>query len=260
MEKFIDLLEFGSAEQKRKMGRPSKIPPFSHYDAYRRSDIDFFISLFSGREELYSPCKKNSDFRQKAFYIIEKKCGHFLAMRKGRNAEKLWLYLFNDFEKMIRNGGDKNDEKSKSIVPFYDCLQFLIPYLEKTDSLSKLTLTTCNAEADDQQVKAKKPKIEHELSEDKLNDDWLQKVIDTVTCQQSTSCTSIQLNSSAPSTCSAKTPNSTANLPTSEKHADIIAYVTNFLEDVPNDKLMLHKVRLFQFIEEEKSRLKEESK
>lgn len=34
---------------------------------------------------------------------------------------------------MIRNGGDKNDEKSKSIVPFYDCLQFLIPYLEKTD-------------------------------------------------------------------------------------------------------------------------------
>lgn len=43
-----------------------------------------------------------------------------------------------------------------------------------------------------------------------------------------------------------------------EKHSDIISCVTKFLEDVPNEKLMLCKVRLFQFIEDEKNRLRKE--
>ncbi|KAF1766277.1 hypothetical protein GCK72_006233 [Caenorhabditis remanei] len=245
------------------MGRPSKIPPFSHYDVYKTSDIDFFISLFSGREELYNPCEEFSERRQKAFHFIEKKCGHFLAMRKGRNAEKLWLYLFNDFEKLIRNGGDRNDEKSKSITVFYDCLKFLIPYLETSDRTNlpimprgKLDLRDDVAIGD-----AKRQKLEDSGSpEEHLDDDWFQRVIETMTNQQSNnSICSISYSIPEPSESgssgiefSCKSGNST----TAERHADIISCVTNFLEEIPNEKLMLCKVRLFQFIEDEKAKMK----
>ncbi|CAI2344735.1 unnamed protein product [Caenorhabditis sp. 36 PRJEB53466] len=269
MEQFMELLDF-NVDSKRKMGRPPKVPPFSHYDAYKRADIDFFISLFSGREELYNPCEEFNEFRQKALHFIEKKCCHFLAMRKGRNAEKLWLYLFNDFEKVLRNGGDKKDDRCKSIMVYFDCLKFLIPYLQKADRMNLPRMSsTFNLLAESLKEEAKRPKLEH--TGDQMNaDDWLQKVIETVTNQPSSSGTGINLSSVLPvDTKTTAFPFATydfeqdeskpvMSLTSSEKHADIISCVTNFLEEVPKEKLMLCKVRLFQFIEEEKKKLKEE--
>lgn len=255
----MELLECNAPDHKRiRMGRPPKIPPYSHYDAYKKSDIEFFISLFTGRAELYNPCETFTEERQKLLHFIEKKCGHFMAMRKGRNAEKLWLYLFNDFEKFIRNASDRNDKRSNPISVYYDCMKFLRPYLKASDETDVPSKSIIIASPNDAVSQPKRSRLdEFQSSEDQLNDDWLQKVMETLASQQAGhSSSSISFNNIVPEVKEFKEVEITKkSVASAEKHSDIISCVTNFLEKVPNEKLMLCKVRLFQFIEEEKSRL-----
>uniref|UniRef100_A0A8R1HME4 Uncharacterized protein n=1 Tax=Caenorhabditis japonica TaxID=281687 RepID=A0A8R1HME4_CAEJA len=164
-----------------RMGRPLKAPPFSHYEAYKGVDVYFFISLFAGREELYSPCEDFCEFRQKAMIFIEK------------NFPNMPSPMFNT-------------------------------------SVQK---------------DLKRPKMEESV-DDKSNDHWLQKVIQTVK-NESTSAEPMLPETSERTV--------TPCEPDQSKHSDIISCVTNFLDEVPNNKLMLYKVRLFQFIEGEKNRL-----
>ncbi|CAI5442516.1 unnamed protein product [Caenorhabditis angaria] len=265
MENFLHFLELAN-EGKRKMGRPPKIAPYSHYDEYKPSDVEFFISLIVGRENLYNPCDEFNEDRQKAFYFIEKKCSHFLAMRKGRNAEKLWLNLFTNFEKEYRNrtrtsssSEQLSTETTSTPFPFYRYMEFLIPYIERFENQQNTTVNTnalflnLQSNLTDEEVNIKRPRIDTAAQEE-----WFLKVLETVAETQKSKIVPIREPSPPPiPTRSIDQQIVKEEVPIPEKYADIITWITSYLDLVPNDKMMLSKVRLFQFIESEKQKIKD---
>ncbi|CAB3411266.1 unnamed protein product [Caenorhabditis bovis] len=276
----LGLLDRFAGEQKRRMGRPAKIPPFSNYIEYKPADLEYFISLVEGDELLYDACDSNvylNEHRSKRFDQIERKCSHFLAMRKGKNAQKLWQTLYLDFEKEYKRKCRENDNDYQ--FKYYKEMEFLAHHFEnpvKRQILANLVIPTTQNEVksdeqDDGQSASKRVKLETseqgEASAEK--DDWFLKVLETVTKSSENHETSppppslAHKNSTTTTTSTTtadtiryETPTTTTTPNLSQKHSDIISCVTGYLDNVPTDQLMLAKVRLFQFLESEKEKLK----